>query len=82
MPPAEGKGVIINPERKYMVSQKTPTSNVFASGGYESKECVVFWLYTHCARVRKWQWKKEYLIKNLCKKTHNLIWHLKLATES
>lgn len=69
--PPDTKGVIINPERKYMVLQKTPIANVFASGGSESKECVVLWQDTHCVRVRKWQWKKEYLIKNLCKKASN-----------
>lgn len=51
--PPDTKGVIINPERKYMVLQKTPIANVFASGGSESKECVVLWQDTHCVRVRK-----------------------------
>lgn len=36
-----------------MVLQKTPIANVFASGGSESKECVVLWQDTHCVRVRK-----------------------------
>lgn len=41
----------------------TPTANVFASGSYQSKDCVTLWLNPHCVVVRKWQWKKEYLIK-------------------
>lgn len=53
LPPTQAKWVKMNPARKYMVSRKTPIVNVFASGGYESKECVALWLDTHCAGVRK-----------------------------
>lgn len=37
LPPTQAKWVIMNPGRKYVVSQETPIVNVFASGGYESK---------------------------------------------